>query len=426
MKKKNNKKKSSLLYRIKKRFLKIKDAVIGDLDEEERTSFSIYEVIGIIVISILFGVVVGYVIMYSRYPANQVGNNKALREVVETYQEIANYYYGGMSETALSEGAIKGMIQSLNDANSNYMDQEVTNTFNETVDGSFVGIGVMIQYKDDYNEVVEVYENGPAEKAGIKVGDVLLKVDGQDIKGVYGDKVASLVRGKSDTMVEIAVMRDEKEKVIKVKRGVVELQSVSSDVINYENRNIGYIKISSFADNTSKQFSGALGKIEESIDSLVIDVRDNPGGHLQQVTDILSVFFSKGKVLYQIESKEKKDKVTSLTKESRNYPVMVLINRGSASASEILASCFKDNYPNAKVIGITSYGKGTVQKSVSLRSGNSFKYTTQKWLTAKGEWIDGKGVVPDIEVTQSNEYLQNPVYENDVQLQEAFKQIKES
>ena len=426
MKKKNNKKKSSLLYRIKKRFFKIKDAIIGDLDEEERTSFSIYEVIGIIVISILFGVVVGYVIMYSRYPANQVGNNKALREVVETYQEIANYYYGGMSETALSEGAIKGMIQSLNDANSNYMDQEVTNTFNETVDGSFVGIGVVIQYKDDYNEVVEVYENGPAEKAGIKVGDVLLKVDGQDIKGVYGDKVASLVRGKSDTMVEITVKRDEKEKVIKVKRGVVELQSVSSDVINYEDRNIGYIKITTFSDNTSKQFSGALSKIEESIDSLVIDVRDNPGGHLQQVTDILSVFFSKGKVLYQIESKEKKDKVTSLTKESRDYPVMVLINRGSASASEILASCFKDNYPNAKVIGLTSYGKGTVQKSVSLRSGNSFKYTTQKWLTAKGEWIDGKGVVPDVEVTQDNEYLQNPVYENDVQLQEAFKQIKES
>ena len=426
MKKKNNKKKSSLLYRIKKRFFKIKDAVIGDLDEEERTSFSIYEVIGIIVISILFGVVVGYVIMYSRYPANQVGNNKALREVVETYQEIANYYYGGMSEAALSEGAIKGMIQSLNDANSNYMDQEVTNTFNETVDGSFVGIGVVIQYKDGYNEVVEVYENGPAEKAGIKVGDVLLKVDGQDIKGVYGDKVASLVKGKSDTMVEITVKRDEKEKTIKVKRGVVELQSVSSDVINYEDRNIGYIKITSFADNTSKQFSRALGKIEESIDSLVIDVRDNPGGHLQQVTDILSVFFSKGKVLYQIESKEKKDKVTSLTKESRNYPVMVLINRGSASASEILAACFEDNYPNAKIIGITSYGKGTVQKSVSLRSGNSFKYTTQKWLTAKGEWIDGKGVVPDIEVTQSNEYLQNPVYENDVQLQEAFKQIKES
>ena len=426
MKKKNNKKKSSLLYRIKKRFFKIKDAIIGDLDEEERTSFSIYEVIGIIVISILFGVVVGYVIMYSRYPANQVGNNKALREVVETYQEIANYYYGGMSEAALSEGAIKGMIQSLNDANSNYMDQEVTNTFNETVDGSFVGIGVVIQYKGDYNEVVEVYENGPAEKAGIKVGDVLLKVDGQDIKGVYGDKVASLVRGKSDTMVEFAVMRDEKEKTIKVKRGVVELQSVSSDVINYEDRNIGYIKITTFSDNTSKQFSGALSKIEESIDSLVIDVRDNPGGHLQQVTDILSVFFSKGKVLYQIESKEKKDKVTSLTKESRNYPVMVLINRGSASASEILASCFKDNYLNAKVIGITSYGKGTVQKSVSLSSGNSFKYTTQKWLTAKGEWIDGKGVVPDVEVIQSNEYLQNPVYENDVQLQEAFKQIKES
>ncbi len=428
MKKKDHKKKKlSFFSRVKIRFNKVRLALVEDIDSEEKTSFSIIEVIGIIVVSILFGVVVGYLIMYNRNPSNQVGRSKELAEIIDAYQEIVRNSYDSIDEKKLSEEAIKGMVSSLEDPNSNFMNQEVTSSFNETVGGSFVGIGVLIQYIDEYNHVLEVYENSPAEKAGIKVDDIFLKVDGVDVKGVYGEALTSLVRGREGTKVKITVKRDGKEKTITVKRGVVDLQSVSSDIISYDNHSVGYIKITSFAENTYEQFSSALKKIEnDSIDSLILDVRDNPGGHLQQVTDILSIFFPKTVVLYQIESKDNKEIVHSRTKESRSYPVMVLINGGSASASEILASCFQENYSNTKIIGNSSYGKGTIQKSISLSSGTSFKYTTQKWLTSKGVWINDKGVSPDIVVNQSEEYLQEPIYDNDSQLQEALQQIKES
>ena len=426
-KSKKTNKNYSFISLVKKRFARIKEAIIGDLEEEERTSFSIMEVVGIIVISILFGMAIGYIIMYSRNPVHQVGRNKSLMEVVDTYQEIVQNYYGEIDEKKLSEEAIKGMIKSLNDSNSNYMDEYITNSFNVTVDGSFVGIGVTIVYENDYNRVVEVFSDSPAEKAGIQVDDILLKVDGKDVKGLMGDEISSLVRGKVGSKVKVVVQRGEEKKTFTITRGTIDIQSVSSDVISYENRKIGYIKITTFSDTTYKQFSKALKKIEkDDIDSLVLDVRDNPGGHLKQVTDVLSTFFPKKTALFQVQTKEKKEVVYSNSKESRKYPIMILINGGSASASEILASCFQDNYSKAMIIGNTSYGKGTIQKSVSLNTGTSFKYTTQKWLTSKGKWLNEKGVTPDIVINQCEEYSQNPVYENDTQLQEAFKQIKES
>lgn len=425
--KKNVNKNNSFMFRIKRRFDKIKEAALGDLEEEERTSFSILEVVGIIVISILFGMAIGYIIMYSRNPVHQVGRNKSLMEIVDTYQEIVQNYYGEIDEKKLSEEAIKGMVKSLNDSNSNYMDEDVTNSFNITVDGSFVGIGVVIVYENEYNRVIEVYSDSPAEKAGIQVDDIILKVDGKDAKGLYGESITSLIKGEVGSKVKIVVKRGEEEKNFTITRGTIDIQSVSSDVISSDNRKIGYIKITSFSDTTYKQFSKSLKKIEkESIDSLILDVRDNPGGHLQQVTDVLSVFFPKKTALFQVETKDKKDTIYSNSKESRKYPIMVLTNHGSASASEILASCFQDNYANGLIIGNTSYGKGTIQKSVSLKTGTSFKYTTQKWLTSKGKWLHEKGVTPDIAVNQSEEYSQNPVYENDAQLQEALRQIKES
>ena len=158
---------------------------------------------------------------------------------------------------------------------------------------------------------------------------------------------------------------------------------------------------------------------------MILDVRDNPGGHLLQTKQILSMFFSKKTVLFQIESKQKKQKVKSLSDEVRDYPVAVLINSSSASASEVVASCFQDNYKDALIVGITSYGKGTVQQSQSLKNGTSIKYTTQKWLTSKGKWLNNTGVTPDVEVQLSESYYQNPVHEEDNQLQEAIQRIVE-
>ena len=173
------------------------------------------------------------------------------------------------------------------------------------------------------------------------------------------------------------------------------------------------------------QFSKVLNDLEGSgIDSLVIDVRGNPGGHLNQVTDILSLFFNKKTILYQIQTKNKVEKVKSKTKDYREYPVAVLINSSSASASEILASCFKDNYKNSIIVGTNSYGKGSIQKSKSLISGSTIKYTTEKWLTSKGKSIDKNGIIPDVIIEQNDDFFEDNNYENDLQLQEALKNIK--
>jgi carboxyl-terminal processing protease len=202
---------------------------------------------------------------------------------------------------------------------------------------------------------------------------------------------------------------------------------VYDSLIEENNKKIGYLQVTSFSNNTYKQFEMKLKKLEkDNIQSLIIDVRDNPGGQLLQTKDILSLFFPKDTVLYQIESKNSKIKVRSTTKESRSYPIAVLINSNSASASEILASCFQERYKKAIIVGSTSYGKGTVQKSQNLSSGTSIKFTTQKWLTSKGKWLEKNGIVPDFVVNQSEEYYQETCMENDAQLQEAITQIKES
>ncbi len=418
-----HKKKKSFLDKIKKYF---KDMKKSTKNNKESSNFSFAEVVVIIAISILFGVVVGYLITYSNSPFYRT-NHSALNEIINTYHNIVDNYYGDLDEDALSNAAIKGMVSSLNDPYSSYMEGDIADEFNETVDGSFVGIGVTIMFEEHYNHIIEIYEDGPADQAGLKVDDIILKVDGEDVYDHVGSELSKLVRGEKDTKVTLTVRRGEEELDFVVTRGVIELPSVSSTVFEEENQKIGYIKIDTFASNTYDQFKKSLKKLEkDSISSLIIDVRDNPGGHLLQTKQILSMFFPKKTVLYQVQTKNTKQKAYSTSKESRSYPVVVLVNASSASASEILASCFQENYKDAIIVGKTSYGKGTVQKSQSLSNGVSIKYTTQKWLTSKGKWFNGEGVVPDVEVDLSGEYYQNPVQENDTQLQTAIQKLKES
>jgi len=421
------KEKKSFFNKASRRIKKVKEAMFVDLDKPEASTFSVVEVVVIILISILFGIAIGYMITYSKDPMHGTSGGSGLREVVNTYREITDSYFGEVNEDELSNAAIKGMIESLEDPYSSYMNEETTADFNETVDGTFVGIGVMIQFDGSTNQVVDVYDNSPAEKAGVKVNDKIIRVDDQDVQGVGGDDLSVLIRGKKGTKVVVTVLRDDKEIPLTLIRDVIELPSVYDSLIEENNKKIGYLQVTSFSNNTYKQFEMKLKKLEkDNIQSLIIDVRDNPGGQLLQTKDILSLFFPKDTVLYQIESKNSKIKVRSTTKESRSYPIAVLINSNSASASEILASCFQERYKKAIIVGSTSYGKGTVQKSQNLSSGTSIKFTTQKWLTSKGKWLEKNGIVPDFVVNQSEEYYQETCMENDAQLQEAITQIKES
>ena len=425
--KKEKSKKTPFFSRISRRYHKVKDAMFCDLDEKESSSFSVIEVVVIILISILFGIVIGYMITYGKDPLHGSSGGSNLREVINAYQGIVDDYYDDLDQEKLANAAIKGMISSLDDPYSSYMNRELTDDFNETVDGSFIGIGVVIAYEEDYSRIIDIYDNSPAFKAGLKVDDRIVEVDGEDVKGYNGDQLSSLIRGKRGTKVVVSVQRGEEKLSITMSRDVIDLPSVYDDVFEEDNKKIGYIQITTFAANTYDQFKKSLLKLEKDhIQSLIIDVRDNPGGHLLQTKEILSLFFPKKTVLYQIETKNLKQKVYSNTDETRTYPIAILINSASASASEILASCFQENYKKSFIVGSTSYGKGTVQKSLTLSSGTSIKYTTQKWLTSKGIWLENKGVVPDYVVNQADEFYEIATFENDTQLQEAIKQIKES
>lgn len=394
----------------------------NDVADTSINSFNTIEVLIIIIVSITFGIVVGVSLSFFRdeYRGEKVSNS--LQELITVYQNILNSYYKNIDEKDLADAAIDGMMSSLDDPYSTYMDEENTETFNETVDGSYVGIGITITVdKNGDFSILDVANDSPAEKAKIKKGDVIIDIDGKELDGVSLDEVTTMVKGKEGSKLSLTILRDGKKIKKTVSRGSIDLVSVNSQVYALNNGNAGYISISSFAANTYKQFKKELKKVEDkNIMSLIIDVRSNPGGHLSQTKKILELFIKKNKVLYQVEFKGNKTKIKDQTKTFRSYPVVILVNSSSASASEILAAAFKDSYTNVTILGETTYGKGTVQTAYSLSDGSSLKYTTERWLTPKGKWIDGKGVTPDKEVLLTDEYLENPIAENDLQLQSAL------
>lgn len=413
-------------------FVKKESSFIGkvcDCDDNEKireviverdNGFSTLEVIIIIFVAIFFGVVIGCVLSSSRTFGTLVDSEA--KEIITTYENIVENYYDEIDKKQLLDAAVSGMISILDDPYSVYMDSEDTESFNETVDGSFVGIGTTVEWTDGKFKIIEVLSDSPAEKAGIKVNDYIIKIGKEYVDKLSLEEVSNKIRGKKGTSVSITVKRDNEELDFKLKRDVVDLLSVATNVFG----DVGYIYISSFASNTSNQFKDAYIELEKKkIKSLIIDVRNNPGGRLGQVNNILDLFFDKKTVLYQIETKGKIEKVTAKKSNSLNIPVVVLVNHNTASAAEILAACFKDNYSNATVVGSVTYGKGTIQKAIELSSGSSIKYTTQKWLTPKGKWINELGVIPDEVVDQSEEYVNEPNNDNDVQLQMAIEILTE-
>lgn len=399
---------------------KIKCKLLNNLDDDSK--FSIFEVIVIILIAMIFGIIVGCLLTYTN---KSIYNDDKLNEIINTYNSIKDNYYDNIDEDTLVNGAVNGMIDSLGDNYSNYMGDEATEDFTKSVDGSFIGIGVSVLFDGEYNKIVEVDVNGPAFKAGLKKDDVILSVDGKDTKGVYGNNLTKLVNGKKNTKVKIKVKRGDTVKTYSVVRKLIEIESVTSDIFKKNNKIIGYIDVDIIASNTYEQFKKNLDKLEkQNIDSLVIDLRDNPGGHLSQTKEILSLFFDKKIVLYQVRDKNKTKKVYATGNISKKYPIVILVNEESASAAEIITASFKENYKNCMVVGTNTYGKGTVQQTIKLSTGTSIKYTIEEWLTPKGKNINKVGIKPDVELKQSQDYLMKPSYENDSQLQGALEILK--
>ena len=386
------------------------------------STFNYLEVVSLMSFSIFFGIIVGSILAYGKSTVYDYGIDETERELLDSYNRILNGYYENISGKDLMNAAVDGMINILDDPHSVYMDNEQTEAFKQKVDGSYVGLGVSLVSGDDGVYVYEILKNSPAEKSGIQVNDIFVKINDKDITNLAIDELIEYTKGDSGEKVKITVKRNNDFIDLEITRSVVELSSVYEKTFELDDLKIGYIFIETFAANTYEQFKDVLNNIEsKNINSLIIDVRDNPGGHLNQAKDILSLFFDKKTVLYQLQTKDKIKKVYSNSNKKRTYDIAVLINSNSASASEILASCFQDNYKNSVLVGVKSYGKGTVQQEVLLSTGASMKYTVEKWLTAKGSTIEGSGIIPDKEIDQNSLYYLQPSDENDAQLQKAIE-----
>ena len=335
-----------------------------------------------------------------------------LDKVKQAYDIITSNYVEPIEEGQLTEGAIKGMLGELNDPYSVYMNEETSSQFQQTLDSSFQGIGAEISLIDGKFVIVSPFKNSPAERSGIKPGDEIIQIDRKEVKGMELYDVVSLIRGKVGTKVTIEIKRGSSEHPITflVERDEIPIETVHAAIKEVQDKKIGYIQITSFSERTADDFSKGLKDMEEQkLDGLLIDVRGNPGGLLTSVQEILKNFITKEQPYIQIQERNgKKNKFYSTLKEKKEYPIAVLINKGSASASEIFAGAMQEaeEYP---LIGETTFGKGTVQQPVAMGDGSTIKLTFYKWLTPDGDWIHKKGIKPTIPVHQESYYTLQPL-----------------
>jgi len=388
----------------------------------KKEGFSYPEMVIIMIIAVLFGFLIGNVVSFTKKETTNSSVPSELKEFVDTYNDIVNNYYDKVNKEELIDAGIKGMINYLDDPYATYFDGTSSTNFNQTLEGNYEGVGIEVTLDTKKVKITKVFADTPAKKAGIKVGDYITKVNGESVEGKSLSDVVSLIKTAKNKEVEITITRDNQEKTMKVTRTTVDMPYTSSKVYEENGKKIGYLKIEMFSNNITKQVKKELESLKKkNIDKLVIDVRDNPGGYLTQVTEILSLFMTKKDVIYQLQTKNNNEKVYGTSsKATYSYPVVVLINENSASASEILASAFKETY-NAEIIGVNSYGKGTVQKTGDLNNGDTIKYTVQKWLTPKGNWINEKGVTPTKEVKLELKENEPLTEDNDNQLKAAIE-----
>lgn len=409
-KKVNKKKKQNIFNKLKK-----------EVKNKSKESFNLKEIIVIMLFSLCIGFIMCFSLVSILAGKNYFKVIHDLDKVVDTYYAIVDNYYGELDEKSLVDGAVKGMVSSVGDYFTSYTNTDDTNSFDEKISGSYEGIGCSVATTlDGKIVVISVFEDSPAKKAGLEVGDIILKVDGDSYEEKTSTELSNYIKDSGKQKIILTIKREEEEKDIIINLSKVEIPYVVGDVLEANNKKIGYISISLFAGTTYKQFENKLKELEkEKIDGLIIDVRSNSGGYLTSVTDICNLFLKKGDIIYQLEDTSGTIKKKDTTKEKRTYKVAVLINNESASASEILASAIKESYKGL-VVGTNSYGKGTVQQTKKLLDGSMIKYTTQKWLTPDGNFINEVGVEPTNVVELSDEYFENPSISTDNQLQEAL------
>jgi len=322
----------------------------------------------------------------------------------QDWQKWHHKYDNQIKTDADAKVAIETMLASLNDPYTRYLDVEEFKDENDSIKGSLKGIGVQIGIKDDKLTVIAPIEDTPAAKAGLQSNDIILKIDEHSTKGISVKQAADQIRGPEGTFVKLLVKRGAVEKEYSIARQNIILKSVSTTPLNDMKvpANIGYIRLSTFINkNAAKEIADALEKFKAK-DGYILDLRSNPGGLLTNAIIISDMFLNGGKIVSTVD----RDGYKETQRDSNNYitakPLVVLINGGSASASEILSGALKDNN-RATLVGTKTFGKGVVQEINKLADGSGVNITTQKYLTPNGTDIHKKGIAPDVEVKMTEE-----------------------
>ena len=315
------------------------------------------------------------------------------------YDTLKDKYYKDVDQEQLINGAINGMVEALDDPYSDYMDTSEAKGFHDSISSSFEGIGAEIQEQDGFIMIVSPIKDSPAEKAGLKPNDIVTSVDGKSIQGMSANKAVLLIRGKKGTTVKLAIKRPgvEEQLDVSIVRDTIPIETVYGKMMD---DGIAHVQITSFSDNTTTELVTILKDLKnQGMKGLILDLRQNPGGLLNQAIQISSLFLPDSEVVLQIEDRKgNREKITSkASNENPNVPIVVVIDKGSASASEILAAAVSES-GDVKLVGEKSFGKGTVQQAQDFPDGSNIKFTTEKWLTPDGNWIHKKGIKPDIEV----------------------------
>lgn len=336
---------------------------------------------------------------------------------------IDENYIGDVDEEALEEGIYKGYIQGLEDPYSVYYNEEETKDLYETTEGEYSGIGAVLSQDLESGVItlVQIYEGSPAAKAGLKDNDILTKVGDIEVTGVDLSEVVTYIKGEKGTDVDLTVLRgeDAEEITVTATRDTVEAQTVKYEMLEGQT---GYLSVSEFDSVTYAQYEEALNELtDQGMTGLIVDLRNNPGGNLNTVCEMLDLVLPKGTIVYTEDKDGKRETATSDDEHQINVPMVVLVNGNSASASEIYAGAIQD-YGIGKIVGTQTYGKGVVQQIFDLGDGTSVKLTIAEYFTPNGRNIDGEGITPDVEVEYEADE-NNP--EADNQLEKALKVMKE-
>ena len=344
------------------------------------------------------------------------------KKVSELKELIDQNYMGDVEEKQLEEGIYKGFISGLDDPYSVYYDEEETKSLYETTEGEYQGIGAVLSQNMNTGIItlVQIYDDSPAMKAGLKDNDILYKVNGEEVTGVELTEVVSHIKGEKGTTVEMTVLRgaDNEEVTVTATRDTVEAQTVKYRMMDGQ---IGYVSVSEFDSVTYDQYQKALKDLEgQGMKGLVVDLRNNPGGNLNTVCDMLDLMLPKGLIVYTEDKDGNRQEASSDDENQFTLPLAVLVNGNSASASEIYAGAIQD-YGIGDIVGTQTYGKGVVQQIFDLKDDTCVKLTIAKYFTPKGRSINGKGITPDVEVEYEADE-NNP--EADNQLDKAVETIK--